>query len=56
MDEVPEKISKTTAAIVTLMIVFASAVGYAFGLDKGYATGLADAGHQPIRQQTLQNP
>jgi hypothetical protein len=56
MDEVPENLNKIIVAIVIFLIVFAGAVGYSFGLDKGYATGLADGGHQPISQQSLQTP
>jgi hypothetical protein len=52
----PEKINKTAAALITLLVIVAGTIGYAFGLDKGYETGLADGGRQPMQQQPLVSP
>lgn len=54
--DIPDNISKTTAGIITILVVLSGAIGYAFGLDKGYATGLADGGQRPIQTQPMQAP
>jgi hypothetical protein len=52
----PEKINKTTFVAFVFIALCAGTIGYAFGLDKGYATGLSDGGRQPMPQQSLQAP
>ena len=53
---VPKEINKVTTLIVIALMVMSGTIGYAFGLDKGYETGLSDAGHRPMPQQPITMP
>ena len=42
--------------VFTILVVFAVAIGYAFGADAGYKKGLEDGGHQPTAPISLTTP
>lgn len=39
-----------------IFLVFAAAIGYAFGADAGYRKGLEDGGHQPTASIPITGP
>ena len=56
-NKTPETVSKTTAVIVFLLVVFAGFTGYSFGADAGYAKGYQDCtAHIPLESLPLQSP
>ena len=40
----------------TIFLVFAAAIGYAFGADAGYKKGLEDGGHRPTASIPITGP
>lgn len=53
---IPKEINKVTVLIVIALMFISGTIGFAFGVDKGYETGLADAGQRPMQQQPITMP